>query len=148
MQPLTEEELKLAEDEAQADADDDKRESLGAMSDGELRERKLLLQKKLQGLEEKERHQDKATPEHDSDNNGLDEDDEVASDAEEEEEQALRKAAQDSMKAKLAKKEELARRLSKEEEPDKKKSRRERSERDDESPRPTKKSRDGENSFI
>lgn len=121
VQPLTESELKLTES-------DDKDDSLGSLSDDELRKRKILLQEKLKGLEEennpklrKKRRDDAAaklkTEAVDSNGYGkkqANHDLEHFADAEEEE-KALRLAAQQSMKDKIAKKEELKRRLSSEE---------------------------------
>jgi hypothetical protein len=148
VQPIPESELKLEEDKEEEDLEvpEDKRKSLGALSDSELKKRKLLLQKKLQGLEEKERQGKKrSSKDGERKSKASEVDGHEKSDAysdPEEEEQALRKAAQESMRAKLAKKEELARRLSKDEETlEKKKIRKEREVREG-SP-PSKKPKDG-----
>ncbi|XP_018006606.1 mucin-5AC [Hyalella azteca] len=147
VQPIPESELKLEEDKEEEDLEvpEDKRKSLGALSDSELKKRKLLLQKKLQGLEEKERQGKKrSSKDGERKSKASEVDGYEKSDAysdPEEEEQALRKAAQESMRAKLAKKEELARRLSKDDETlEKKKIRKEREVREG-SP-PSKKSKD------
>ena len=112
--PLSESELKLG-DESDLDEQEESN-SLGSLSDGELRERKLLLQEKLKGLEEG-----------DGRSNGNQE----AGKDPEEEERALRKAAQDSMKAKLAKKQDLKRRSTNrdEEKTEKKKMRKDKDQR-------------------
>ena len=127
VQPLSESELKLGEEGS------DNASSLGSLSDGELRQRKFLLQQKLKGLEQESEGRRKESKgitkkrrQSGQDRNGYADEDDVEPDEEgsavkrrhsssdhqqqdNNEEEVLRKAAHDSMKAKLAKKEELKR---------------------------------------
>lgn len=120
--PLSDSEMKFGESE-------ERDESLGSLSDGELRERKILLQEKLKGLEEENKSGStkkrkssqilsKTTDKTHMNGHGkvvaaasADAEEKEFSDAEEEE-KALRLAAQQSMKNKLSKKEPVKKRVS------------------------------------